>query len=261
MHRRPMRRALRHAACVGLAAALAPASGLAAEVTVFAAASLKTALDEIVAGWEARTGNEVAVSYAGSSALARQIEQGAPADAFISASLDWMDALEADGHIRPETRRDLLGNALVLVAHGKAAPVEMARGFDLGGMLGDGHLAMALVDSVPAGVYGKAALTSLGAWEAVAPKVAQVDNVRAALALVAAGEAPFGVVYRTDAAAEPGVTVVGTFPDGSHAPIVYPAAVTAESADPEAAAALLDDLSGAEARAAFERQGFIVLGE
>jgi molybdate transport system substrate-binding protein len=241
--------------------ALGPACAGTAEITVFAAASLKTALDEIVAGWEAGAGNEITVSYAGSPALARQIEQGAPADIFISASRDWMDALAAGGHIRDETRRDLLGNALVLIAHGDAAPVEIGPGFDLAGMLGDGRLAMALVDGVPAGVYGKAALSSLGVWEAVAPKVAQADNVRAALALVATGEAPLGIVYRTDAAAEAGVTVVGTFPPESHPPIVYPAAVTAESADPEAATGFLDYLSGAQARAAFERQGFVVLGE
>lgn len=249
---------------VGLAAivlvALGPARAGAVEITVFAAASLKTALDEIVAGWEAATGERAIVSYAGSSALARQIEQGAPADLFISASRDWMDALEAGGHIRAETRQDLLGNALVLVAHGQAAPVEIAPGFDLSGMLGEGRLAMALVDSVPAGVYGRAALSSLGVWEAVEPKVAQTDNVRAALALVSAGEAPMGIVYRTDANAEDNVTVVGTFPPESHPPIVYPAAVTAESAEAETATAFLDYLSGEQARAAFEGQGFVVLG-
>jgi molybdate transport system substrate-binding protein len=262
--RRAFRPVVRLAIALGVAAAISgtPAgSAGAAEITVFAAASLKTALDEIVAGWEAGTGDEVAVSYAGSSALARQIEQGAPADLFISASPDWMDALARGGYLRQETRVDLLGNALVLVAHGAAVPVEIGPGFDLAGMLGDGRLAMALVKAVPAGVYGKAALTSLGVWEAVAPRVAQADNVRAALALVATGEAPLGIVYRTDAAAEDGLTVVGTFPAESHPPIVYPAAVTAESASADAAEAFLDHLSGAEARAAFERQGFVMLGE
>ena len=261
MHIRPIRRALVFVLAAGLLA-IGPVRAGAEDITVFAAASLKTALDEIVTGWSAATGNTARVSYAGSSALARQIEQGAPADVFISASRGWMDALAAGRHVRKETRRDLLGNTLVLVAHGRdAAPVEIAPGFDLAGMLGDGRLAMALVDSVPAGIYGKAALTSLGIWEAVAPKVAQADNARAALALVAAGEAPMGTVYRTDAAADDDVTAVATFPAGSHPPIVYPAAVTAESASPDTAAEFLDHLSGAEARAAFERQGFVVLGE
>ena len=257
---RPTCRGLRLAIAAALLA-LGPGPAGAAEVTVFAAASLKTALDEIVAGWEAATGEEAAVSYAGSSTLARQIEQGAPADLFISASPDWMDALAAGGHVLEGTRRDLLGNTLVLVAHGNAAPVEIAPGLALAGMLGDGRLAMALVDGVPAGVYGKAALAALGIWESVAPRVAQADNVRAALALVAAGEAPLGIVYRTDAAAEDDVTIVGTFPAGTHPPIVYPAAVTASSADPEAAGAFLGYLAGEEARAAFERQGFRVLAE
>ena len=141
---------------------------------------------------------------------------------------------------------------------GRRRRSAIAPGLDLGGMLGDGRLAMALVDSVPAGVYGKAALMSLGLWDAVAPKVAQVDNVRAALALVAAGEAPMGIVYRTDAAAEDGVTVIGTFPPDSHPAIVYPAAVTAESAAPEEAAAFLDYLGGDAARAAFAAQDFLV---
>mgnify|MGYP003637967338 FL=1 len=236
-----------------------PAAALAETVTIFAAASLKTALDEIVTDWNAETGNAAVVSYAGSSALARQIQEGAPADVFISAAVNWMDTLEQGKLIRPGTRVDLLGNSLVLVAHGgDAAPVEIAPGFDLAGLLGDNRLAMALVGSVPAGVYGKAALMSLGVWEAVAPKVAQADNVRAALALVATGEAPMGIVYATDAAAEPAVSVVGTFPAGSHPAIVYPAAVIAESARPEAEA-FLTHLSGAKARAVFEAQGFTVL--
>lgn len=264
MHLRPMRPALPRARGLFVATlvlGLIPGPASAAKITVFAAASLKTALDDFVAVWEDTAGQEVAVSYAGSSALARQIEQGAPADVFISASLDWMDALAAVGLIREETRRDLLGNTLVLIAHADAAPVEIGPGLDLAGMLGDGRLAMALVDSVPAGVYGKAALTALGIWDAVAPKVAQADNVRAALALVAAGEAPFGIVYRTDAAAEDDVAVVGTFPADSHPPIVYPAAVTAASADPDTAGAFLDFLGTEAARDVFEAQGFRMLGE
>lgn len=257
---RPMRRTSGLVFAAALLA-LGPRFAGAAEITVFAAASLRTALDEIADGWAEATGNTATVSYAGSPALARQIELGAPADLFISASPDWMDALAEGGHIREGTRRDLLGNALVLVAHGRdAAPVTIAHGMDLAGMLGEGRLAMALVDGVPAGVYGKAALTALGVWKAVAPKVAQADNVRAALALVATGEAPMGIVYRTDAAAEDEVTVVGTFPADSHPRIVYPAAVTAESDAPEAAADFLGFLSGGDARAIFQRQGFVVLG-
>ena len=253
-------RLLALAAAISLTAALAfPAAARAGDITIFAAASMKTALDEIVTAWNAETGNTAVVSYAGSSALAKQIQSGAPADLFISAAVNWMDTLQEGGLIKPETRVDLLGNSIVLVAHGAdAAPVEIAPGFDLAGMLGENRLAMALVDSVPAGVYGKAALTSLGVWDAVEPKVAQADNVRAALALVATGEAPLGIVYATDAMAEPGVSVVGTFPAESHPAIIYPAAVTADTGKPEAEAFLIY-LSGAKAQAAFEGQGFQVL--
>lgn len=239
--------------------ALAPRVHAGESVTVFAAASLKNALDDAAAAWQAGTGNEAVVSYGGSSALARQIEAGAPADLFISASTDWMDTLETGGHILADTRLDLLGNTLVLVATADAAqPVEISADLDLTGLLGDEKLAMALVDAVPAGVYGKAALTSLGLWESVAPKVAQVDDVRAALALVARGEAPFGIVYATDAVAEPRVTVIGAFPEGSHAPIIYPLAITRDSTSP-VAQDFLDFLSSTEARPYFEAQGFSVL--
>ncbi|WP_348272699.1 molybdate ABC transporter substrate-binding protein [Pannonibacter tanglangensis] len=230
----------------------------AAETTVFAAASLKTALDEITAAYAAGGGGKVTVSYGGSSTLAKQIEQGAPADIFISASVDWMDTLAEGKLIRPDSRVDLLGNTLVLVAHGADAPkLEISGQLDLAGLLGDGRLAMALVDSVPAGVYGKAALTSLGLWPSVEAKVVQSNNVRIALSLVASGDAPFGIVYASDARAESNVSVVGTFPAGSHAPIVFPVALTAD-ARPEAEA-FLAFLLGASARAAFERQGFQVL--
>ncbi|MEQ9260062.1 MAG: molybdate ABC transporter substrate-binding protein [Roseovarius sp.] len=246
-------------ALLSFCAACLPALASAGEVTVFAAASLTNAMAEIEAGFEAETGHEVAVSLAGSSALARQIQQGAPADVFISANPDWMDTLEAEGLVAPGTRADLVSNTLVLVAAGgDAAPVEIGPGLDLAAMLGEGRLAMALVDAVPAGIYGKAALESLGLWESVAPSVAQADNVRAALAFVAAGEAPLGIVYATDAVAEDGVRAIGTFPEGSHPPILYPVAGLAgrESA---AVAAFLAYLAGPEARAAFERQGFSVL--
>ncbi len=247
------------ALCAGLIATL-PALARPAQaetVTVFAAASLKTALDQIAADWQRQTGNRAVISYAGSSQLARQIEQGAPADLFISADEGWMDAAEKAGMIVPASRRDLLGNSLVLVAPKGTKPVAIKKGFDLAGVLGPGRLAMALVDSVPAGIYGQAALTSLGVWAAVQPKVAQADNVRAALALVATGEAPYGIVYATDARAEPRVTVVGTFPQDSHPPIIYPAALVA-GAKP-AAAGFLDDLSGPQATAAFEGQGFTMV--
>jgi len=194
------------------------------------------------------------ISYAGSSALAKQIIAGAPADLFISASTSWMDKVEAEGAIAPGTRRDLLGNTLVLVA-GETGDVALT---DLPAKLGDEHLAMALVDSVPAGQYGKAALTSLGLWEALEPHVAQVDNVRAALALVATGEAPFGIVYATDAAAEPKVHIVATFPTDSHPAITYPAALLKEAPAPAAAQALLDYLGSPEAAAIFAAQGFAV---
>ena len=232
---------------------------LADDVTVFAAASLRNALTDIAAQWQDETGNTAVLSFAGSSALARQIQEGAPADVFISANVDWMDTLEADGLIQADTRRDILGNSLVLIAHGAdAAPVDIAPGFDLAGLLGDEHLAMAFVDSVPAGIYGREALTSLGIWEDVLPHVAQSENVRAALALVASGEAPYGITYATDAAADDNVTVVGTFPADSHPPIIYPAALTAETAS-DAAAQFLDYLSTDAARPLFERQGFTVI--
>jgi molybdate transport system substrate-binding protein len=237
-----------------LSFALAAPAAMAEQVTVFAAASLKTALDAVAADWKAATGGTAALSYGGSSALARQIEAGAPADVFISASPEWMDELDGKGLLEPGTRRDLLGNALVLIAHGKSAdPVELAPDFDLAGHLGpEGRLAMAMVDSVPAGQYGKAALTSLGLWDSVAPRVAQADNVRAALALVAAGEAPLGIVYRTDAGAEDNVTIIGTFPENSHPPIVYPIA-RIRGAGGEA---FLDWLAGPAAAARFREAGF-----
>lgn len=242
-------------------AAFGPSGARAETVTVFAAASLTNAMAEIETGFEALTSHDLAISLAGSSALARQIQQGAPADVFISANPGWMDALEADGLIAQGTRRDLLRNALVLIAHDAQHPlVEISPEMDLAAMLGDGRLAMALVEAVPAGIYGKAALESLGQWQAVAPRVAQSKNVRGALALVALGEAPYGIVYATDAAAEDAVSVIGTFPAGTHPPIVYPVAGIA-GREGTAQSALLDYLQGAEARAAFARQGFAVIAD
>jgi molybdate transport system substrate-binding protein len=245
-------------AALGLGSA-APAAAQPAGPTVFAAASLKNALDDIAAAW-AKDGRPAAkVSLAASNTLAKQIEAGAPADLFFSADLDWMDYLQGKGLIRPETRVSLLANSLVLVAPKHTAkPVAVAPGFDLAAALGSGRLAMGNAEAVPAGKYGKAALEKLGAWNGVKDKVAQADSVRAALLLVSRGEAPLGIVYATDAAADPNVTVVGTFPAGSHPPIVYPVAVTKDATNPEAAA-FLAHLRGPAARAAFERQGFTML--
>lgn len=244
-----------------LSATFTPHAARADEVLVFAAASLKTALDDVKAAFEAETGDEVSVAYAGSSALARQILAGAPSDIFISANIKWMDAVEEAGLLAEGSRRDLLGNRIVLVAPTADTPAG-AVDLDLSAeslteRLGDGRMAMALVDAVPAGIYGKAALETLGLWDALAPHVAEADNVRAALALVARGEAPLGIVYATDAAAEPRVTVLATFPEESHPPIIYPAARLAASG--EAAAAFLDFLATPEARARFEREGFAFL--
>ncbi|MCA0940420.1 molybdate ABC transporter substrate-binding protein [Yangia mangrovi] len=253
-------RLLRPALTSALLCAL-PLAAQAEEVVVFAAASLKTAMDEIAPAFEAQTGHEVTVSLAGSSALARQIEQGAPADIFISANEAWMDTLEEDGLLAPGSRSDLLRNSIVLIAHGAdAVPVEISPALDLPGLLGEGRLAMALVDAVPAGIYGKAALESLGLWDTALPQVAQADNVRAALALVSTGEAPLGIVYATDAAADDNVSVIGTFPEDSHPPIVYPVAELA-GREGAAAVAFLAYLHGSEARAAFEAQGFEVISQ
>lgn len=229
------------------------------EVVVFAAASLKTALDQVVADFEAATGHEVTVSYAGSNQLAKQIMAGAPADIFISAAVNWMDEVEKEGLVVAGTRADLLGNRLVLIAHGTEAPdVEIGPGLDLAGMLGDGKLSMAMVASVPAGQYGKEALESLGLWPSVEGAVAQSENVRAALALVSTGEAPFGIVYASDAVADDNVRVVGRFPEDSHKPIVYPVALLTEAAD-AADRAFLEALSQEAAGARFSAQGFLVL--
>jgi molybdate transport system substrate-binding protein len=229
------------------------------EVVVFAAASLKTALDAVAADFEAATGHEVAISYAGSNALAAQIIGGAPADIFISAAVNWMDEVEKAGLVVPGTRSDLVGNSLVLVAHGRgAAPLEIGPGLDLAGLLGDGRLSMAMVDAVPAGQYGKAALQALGLWASVEASVAQSENVRAALTLVASGEAPYGIVYATDAVAADNVTVVGTFPAASHPPIVYPAALLAGAAD-EGDRAFFGLLSSGAADGRFAEQGFAIV--
>ncbi len=229
------------------------------KVTVFAAASMKNALDAANAEWQKETGNETTVSYAASSALAKQIEAAAPADLFISADLAWMDYVAEKKLIREDTRSNLLGNRIVLIApKEKAEKVEIKEGFDLAGLIGDGKLAMGAVDSVPAGKYGKAALEKLGVWSSVEGKVAGAESVRAALALVSRGEAPYGIVYQTDAAADPGVAIVGAFPEDSHPPIIYPVAILADSKSP-AASAYLDFLKSDKAAPFFTEQGFTVL--
>lgn len=243
---------------LALAAALATPA-LADEVVVFAAASMKDALDAVAADFQAATGNTVTISYAGSNALAKQIIEGAPADIFLSAATNWMDEVEKAGLVVPGTRADLYSNTLVLVAADpNAAPVEIGPGFDLKGLLGDGKLAMAMVDSTPAGQYGKAALETLGVWSAVEPSVAQGENVRAALKLVATGEAPYGIVYITDAKAEPAVKVVGSFPADSHPKVVYPGALLTGAKD-AADKAFLDALTSDAGDAKFAEQGFVVL--
>jgi molybdate transport system substrate-binding protein len=247
------------AAVFGLLVVAAPSRAQAEDLLVFAAASLKDALDAALADYQAAGGAPAKVSCASSSTLARQIEGGAPADIFISANPEWMDYLEERDLIRGGSRADLLGNELVLVApRDEDTRLEIAPGFDLLGALGGGRLAMGDPDHVPAGIYGKAALESLGVWQEVEPHVIRADNVRAALVLVARGEAPLGVVYRSDAAADDTVRVVGAFPPDSHAPIIYPLAIMAESKHP-AAAGLVEFLRSEGALPLFERFGFTVL--
>ena len=242
-------------------ASLATPAVAAEKVTVFAAASLKNALDAVNTAWEQQSGHAVTTSYAASSALAKQIEAGAPADIFISADLAWMDYVADKTLIRADSRSTLLGNRLVLVAPAAdAKPIDIGQGFDLKARLAGGKLAMGAVDSVPAGKYGKAALEKLGVWKSVEKDVAGAENVRAALLLVSKGEAPLGIVYETDAAADPSVKIIGTFPETSHPPIVYPIAILAESKHPDAAA-YLDFVRSPAAKPLFEAQGFTVLGK
>jgi len=227
-----------------------------ADVTIYAAASLRDALDELAREYERQGRGKATVSYAGSPTLARQIEKGAPADIFISADTDWMDYLAKLGLIRIETRVDLLSNRLVLIAPADSqTALKIGPQFPLATSLGDRRLAMADPDSVPAGKYGRAALEALGVWKEVASKVARAENVRAALALVARGEAPFGVVYRTDALAERRVRIVGEFSRGLHPDIVYPAAIVAGTRS-KIAYEYLRYLRSHAAQAVWQRHGF-----
>jgi molybdate transport system substrate-binding protein len=248
------------ALAVAIGAARAPASASAPRpLTVFAAASLKNALDAVDAAYAKAGGGPVSASYAASSTLARQIDQGAPADVFVSADSGWMDYVDKKGLLRRGSRHDLLTNHLALIAP-KSSTVKLtpAKGFPLAAALRGGRLAMAGLD-VPAGRYGQAALASLGVWDQVKGHVAFGENVRAALIFVARGEAPLGIVYDTDAVIDPNVRIVGLFPDASHPRIVYPVAVVAASKNP-AAERYLAFLQGGEARAIFAKYGFRRLG-
>jgi molybdate transport system substrate-binding protein len=228
-------------------------------LTIFAAASMKNAVDDINTAFSSQTGIKTVTSYAASSALTKQIENGAPADIFASADLDWMDYGAQKKLIRDDTRVNLLGNRLVLIApkDSKIGDVVIAQGFDLARLAGDGRVTTGDARSVPVGKYAKAALEKLGAWTAVEPKMAMVESVRAALALVARGEAVLGIVYSTDAKVEPNVKVVGTFPEDSHPPIVYPVALTA-TAKPEAAR-YLGFLRSQASKDIFDKYGFSYL--
>ena len=244
------------AALLVLAGMAMPAAAQEKSITVFAAASMKNALDDVDAAYIARTGVKVTVSYAASSTLAKQIEQGAPADVFVSADTDWMDYAASKKNIAEPTRMNLLGNSIVLIApkDSKIDGVTIAPGFDLAKLAGDGRIATGDVKSVPVGKYAKAALEKLGAWQAAESKFAMAESVRAALTLVARGEAALGIVYSTDAKIEPGVKVVSTFPADSHRAIIYPVAATA-TAKPETAGYLAFLRSGT-AKSIFEKYGF-----
>ena len=239
--------------------ALSPVLAQDKSLTVFAAASMKNALDAVDAAYSAKTGVNIVVSYAASSTLAKQIEQGAPADIFLSADTDWMDYAIARKNISEATRVNLLGNSIVLIApnDSKIDNVAIGPGFDLATLAGPGRIATGDVQAVPVGKYAKAALEKLGAWEAAAPKFAMAESVRAALTLVARQEAPLGIVYSTDAKVEPGVKIVGTFPADSHPPIIYPVAATT-TAKTEAAS-YLAFLRSQAAKAIFEKYGFSFL--
>jgi molybdate transport system substrate-binding protein len=246
-------------ACCALLAGLLIAGGADAQtLTVFAAASLKNALDDVAASWKQAGGATVAASYASSSTVAKQIEQGAPADLFISADEKWMDYLVQKSLV--EKPRDLLGNELVLIA-GKDDPVtiDIRPGFDLAPRLRDGRLAVGDPSNVPAGIYAEEALKKLGVWDSVESKLAPAADVRAALVLVSRGEAPLGIVYETDAKIDPGVRIAGVFPADSHTPIHYPVAIVSSSKNPEAAK-FIAYLDSAAAKAIFTRYGFTVLG-
>ena len=250
-------------AILALFAAIAGAPQPAAaqeSITVFAAASLRNALDDADAAFSKATGIKVVASYEATSTLAKQIEQRAPADVFISADLRWMDYATEHKLIKPDTRVNLLGNRLVLIApaDSKLDKVVIAKGFDIAKLASEGRIAVADVKAVPAGLYAKAALENLGAWATAEPKLAMAENVRATLAFVARGETPVGIVYETDAKVEPKVKIIGVFPDGSYPPVTYPVAATTATTN-SAVARYLSFLRGATAKATFEKYGFSFL--
>ncbi len=236
---------------------LAPATAFAQDLTVFAAASLTDAMRDVAAAWEAQGNPKLRMNFAASSTLARQIEQGAGANIFASADAQWMDWAAQRNLIAPDTRRTLLGNALVLVeAKDRMKPVQIGPGWDVMALLGpDGRLAVGDPTNVPAGTYAQQALTRLGLWDAVKPRLASSDSVRSALLLVERGEAPAGIVYSTDAAVAPGVAIAGIFPENTHDPVIYPFAVT-KSGDTPQARALMTFLAGPQAIALFAKRGF-----
>lgn len=246
-------------AFVAAIAAALPVRAQDVTLTVFIAASMKNAIDDINAAFTRQTGIKVTASYAASSALARQLEQGAPADLLASADLDWMDYASQKKTIKDDTRVNLLGNKLVLIApkDSKIGNVTIGQGFDLARLAGNERITTADVRSVPVGKYAKAALEKLGAWSAAESKFAMAENVRAALLLVARGEAALGIVYETDAKVEPNVKIIGHFPEDSHPAITYPVAVTA-NAKPEAMRYIAFLRSNA-AKEVFERYGFTFL--
>jgi molybdate transport system substrate-binding protein len=228
-------------------------------VHVFAAASMKTALDNAAKLWKIQSGNDVVATYGSTGTLAKQIAEAAPADIFISADLAWMDDVEKKNLIKPESRKNLVGNTLVLIAAaGSDLKINLARDSNLAASLGDEKLAVGDVKSVPAGKYAKAALENLGLWSSVEPNLVMQENVRSALALVARGEAKFGIVYGSDAVAESKVQIIANFPETSHTPIVYPAAVIATSTTLEAQA-FLNFLFSKEAQLLFKANGFTLL--
>jgi len=240
--------------------AAAPQVSAQETLTVFAAASMRNALDDVNAAFTKKTGVKITASYAASSALAKQIAQGAPADAYISANVKWMNFLAGKKMVTAGTRVDLLGNSLVLIApkDSKLGNVKIEKGFDIAKLAGDGRIAVADTKAVPAGLYAKAALTSLGAWQTAEPKLAQAENVRATLAYVARGETPLGIAYSTDAKIEPKVKIIGTFPVGSHPAITYPVAGLAARKNTHVKA-YLNFLQTQVAKAIFEKYGFSFL--
>ena len=242
-----------------LTSALSPAQAQDRSLTVFAAASMKNALDDINTAYAAKTSVKVTASYAASSALAKQIEQGAPADVFVSADTDWMDYATAKKNINEPTRVNLLGNSIVLIAakDSKLDSVKIEQGFDLAGLAGDGRIATGDVKSVPVGKYARAALQALGSWSAAEPKFAMAESVRAALTLVSRGEAPLGIVYATDARIDPGVKIIGTFPASSHPAIIYPVAATTTARTE--AADYLAFLKTTASKTILEKYGFTFL--